>query len=308
MTRRKTHEEFVSEVKALVGDEYTVLGTYVNKRTKIDIHHEGCGKTNPVTPDGFLSGSRCPNCSSTAKKTTEKFKEEVFKLVKGEYEVISDYHNSKSRVDILHLTCGKVFPTTPNNFLRGRRCPKCFGKFKKTTEEFKKEVFKLVKEEYEVLSEYHSALSKIDILHLTCGEVYPVKPNNFLNGDRCPKCKESKGEREISQWLSVNLISFESQTPIRYKREKSPLFLDFYVQGVAIEYDGEYHYKPKQHAGGEEGLRHRQHLDRIKDKYCADNGIPLIRIPYWDFDNIDAILTEKLLPLLDASSTQKQAS
>lgn len=60
----------------------------------------------------------------------------------------------------------------------------------------------------------------------------------------------------------------------------------------------------RHHVSGGEGLLAQQDRDPLKDKYCADKEIPFIRIPYWDFDNIDAILTEKLLPLLN----EKKAS
>ena len=39
MPKRKTQEEFVSEVKELFGDEYIVLGQYINNRTKILVKH-----------------------------------------------------------------------------------------------------------------------------------------------------------------------------------------------------------------------------------------------------------------------------
>ena len=38
-----------------------------------------------------------------------------------------------------------------------------------------------------------------------------------------------------------------------------------------------------------------QKRDSIKTKYCKDNNIKLIRIPYWDFKNIDTILTKELI-------------
>ena len=31
-----------------------------------------------------------------------------------------------------------------------------------------------------------------------------------------------------------------------------------------------------------------------KTEYCKDNNITLIRIPYWDFNNIENILKEKV--------------
>ena len=34
--------------------------------------------------------------------------------------------------------------------------------------------------------------------------------------------------------------------------------------------------------------------DNIKTQYCLDNNIKLIRIPYWEFDNIENILKQEL--------------
>ena len=39
MGKKKTHEKFVEEVFNLVGDEYEVLGRYVNAKTKILMRH-----------------------------------------------------------------------------------------------------------------------------------------------------------------------------------------------------------------------------------------------------------------------------
>lgn len=35
--------------------------------------------------------------------------------------------------------------------------------------------------------------------------------------------------------------------------------------------------------------------DNIKNNYCLTNGINLLRIPYFDFDNIEDILTNHLI-------------
>lgn len=58
----------------------------------------------------------------------------------------------------------------------------------KTTEEFKKEVYSLVGNEYRVASEYRGAHKKILLIH-DCGFNWWVKPDNFLQGQRCPKEK-----------------------------------------------------------------------------------------------------------------------
>ena len=57
-----------------------------------------------------------------------------------------------------------------------------------------------------------------------------------------------------------------------------------------IEYDGEGHYNPvpimkmpyeKANNAFEKIVAH----DMIKDSYCKENNIPLIRIPYWEKEN-----------------------
>ena len=42
-------------------------------------------------------------------------------------------------------------------------------------------------------------------------------------------------------------------------------------------------------------LEERIEYDKIKTEYCACHQIPLLRIPYWEKDNIDTILSERLL-------------
>ena len=67
MTKKKTHEEFVQEVKEKYGDEYEVLGEYVNNRTKILIRHNYCKHQWCIVPHSLLSGSGCPFCNKSKK-------------------------------------------------------------------------------------------------------------------------------------------------------------------------------------------------------------------------------------------------
>ena len=61
---------------------------------------------------------------------------------------------------------------------------------------------------------------------------------------------------------------------------------------VCIETDGTQHIIPVEKWGGMEALRETIIRDNIKNKYCEEKGINLIRIPYTDFDNIESILIE----------------
>ena len=52
-----------------------------------------------------------------------------------------------------------------------------------------------------------------------------------------------------------------------------------------IEYDGSQHYKDGIH--WTETKDDIQQRDKIKNEYCQKHNIPLLRIPYWELDNIN---------------------
>lgn len=56
---------------------------------------------------------------------------------------------------------------------------------------------------------------------------------------------------------------------------------------LLIEYNGEQHYTPIEKWGGEEKLAIQQERDTRKIEYCKNNNIPLLVIPYWEYDRIN---------------------
>lgn len=84
---------------------------------------------------------------------------------------------------------------------------------------------------------------------------------------------------------------------------------DFYLPdyNLMIEYDGQQHYMPVNFGENdtklmEEKLKERQHKDQVKNNYCKINNINLLRIPYWDKQNIDIIITSYLQRLNERAS------
>ena len=296
---KKTNEQFKQEVFDFAGDEYIVLDEYINNSTKIRILHNTCGFKYETTPNHFLSGRRCPKCGGTLKKNTEIFKKEVINLVGKEYTVLGEYIDSATKIKIKHNKCKHEYEVTPAGFLRGNRCPKCSGKMKKTTEIFKKELFDLVGDEYTILGKYAGNKIKIKIKHNKCGFEYNVKPNVFLTGSRCPKCNQAKGEEMIHRFLNKMGFKIKMQFKLEDCKNIQPLPFNFAIFNgdklkTLIEYDGQQHFQPIKHFGGLETLKERKKNDEIKNKYCEENQIPLIRISYKDFDNIESILEKKL--------------
>ena len=113
--------------------------------------------------------------------------------------------------------------------------------------------------------------------------------------DRCPKCSNSKsvGEEAVENYLIKNNISYIFQYRFPDCKDKRTLPFDFYLidLNTCIEFDGQHHFEP---IYGEERFKTTKLHDNIKNQYCQDNNITLIRIPYWDGHNIDKILDKKI--------------
>lgn len=120
-----------------------------------------------------------------------------------------------------------------------------------------------------------------------CGNFCEVPSMNLKKGDwlscGCMKNK-SYGEDNIKKILLENQISFiQQKTYDNLKAEKGRKYkFDFYINNnYIIEYDGKQHFNFTD--SGWDTKEHfestRKH-DLIKNKYCFDNNIPLIRIPY----------------------------
>lgn len=126
------------------------------------------------------------------------------------------------------------------------------------------------------------------------------------NGQRCPDCTsiESRGEYKVRQFLEAHGFNYVSQYRFYDCRTSVPLPFDFYLinNNIAIEYDGAGHYIPIRRGNrtieyAKEALKNVRHRDKIKTDYCENNGIKLIRIPYWNFDDIENILYKQLFDL-----------
>ncbi|XZI53423.1 hypothetical protein ACSW9K_08325 [Clostridium perfringens] len=192
--RRKTHEEFVREIKGEYGDEYTVLNEYKGAHIKILVRHNSCRCNNyewEIAPNKLLQGRGCPICANNIKKTHEGFVKELNE-VHGEniYIPLEKYKGSNTKILVRH-NCGYEWEVTPSSLLSGKGCYSCRGSKKKTHEEFIEEVKEKYNGEYTILSKYVNARTKILIKHNSdkCKfHKYEVTPDKLLIGKGCPVC------------------------------------------------------------------------------------------------------------------------
>lgn len=135
---KTTKNSFLKEVKSAVGSEYKLIGDYKDIHTKVVMEHGDCGFKWEITPKNFLQRkARCPKCRNRLRFTTEEYAEQIRVLYDDEYKVLGEYKNGKTKILMLHSTCGTEFEVSPNSIKRGSGCPSCaFSKGEKAIEDY----------------------------------------------------------------------------------------------------------------------------------------------------------------------------
>ena len=147
--------------------------------------------------------------------------------------------------------------------------------------------------------------NKIHTSHEKIKAVCKIHKNNFIvRVDyltrgllACPMCKEevkdSVGVRIIKTYLDENKINYETESTFDglYGIRNGKLKADVYLPDIKvwIEYDGEFHFRILKQRTKEELLRQILN-DQIKNTYCKNEGIRLVRIPYWQKNIIPQLL------------------
>jgi hypothetical protein len=288
---------------------------YKNGEARIKTYHSICKTESDMTYQNFKNSCGCSCCAEIQRrknhtKNTDEFKKQINELHGDEYSVLNEYRGVWIKIDFRHNRCGTAFSVTPAYALREREsplCPKC-GKDQRsqeksmTTKEFKEKVHDVWGDEYEVLTEYKRSQLKVKIKHNICGNIYRVVPASLLIGCGCPKCCnfDSKACKRIEKFLQENSFDYAREFKIKGCKYKYRLPFDFAVleKGkikLLIEYDGEQHFEPVKFFGGEEDFTLRMKRDNIKNEYCLNNNIKLLRISYMQDDLIEQILQKELL-------------
>lgn len=127
---------------------------------------------------------------------------------------------------------------------------------------------------------------------LLCGRYKEISSAYMRhNGDNMPLCDceevHSRGENKIIQIFDKHNISYKRQYSFDNLRSNGKkLRFDFKLEdGTLIEYDGIQHYQVHNTGFGED-TKEIVRRDKIKNQYCLDNGIILIRIPYTHFEDL----------------------
>lgn len=246
-----------------------------------------------VSAGNFKHGLRCAECKKEKKKELQ-FKEVKKYIENEEYELLETKYINNYTPMKMRCNKGHISFISWANFKKGRRCSICYKYRKLTYSEvfnyFKKYGFKLLSKEY---------INAHEKMKVMCpeGHVFLISYAKFYSGRRCPICNSSTGSQEITNILNSFKINFEREKIFKDCKDKRYLPFDFYLPdyNCCIEYDGEQHFEiSRTFKLTDKDFKIIKKHDEIKNKYCKNNNIKLIRIPYWEFKNIKDILISNL--------------
>lgn len=235
------------------------------------------------------------------------------KLNNKPFELVSETYNGNSKHlewHCLEPECGEIFKANWQNISQHKKCSYCSGKKVGLSN-------CLATKNSEIAREWHPTKNgELTPYDITCGNskiniwwqclvdpkhIWRTKVLNRTSGNGCPECNKSKGEKQLDNILTKYNIPHDRQytfddlrgigngllkfdIPVFWNEEKTKL-------RMLIEYDGIFHYEKQYDDDSFETL---QIHDKLKNDYCQKNNIELLRIPYWDFDNIKQILDQHL--------------
>lgn len=315
-TSKNKHDKLAysnEQYKALLFEKTTsieLIGDY-DKGTKKALFH--CLKCNHVwqkSPTQLLFKPYCPKCHKEERlkrltKTHEQFCEELQEIF-PRIIPLEEYKNNATKIKFKCEDCGCEWYKSPRSFnLKGKPkgCLICRGRLLKTQEQFIEQI-KERNPYVTIIGKYINDITKIEYKCNICNLTHFATPSSLIQGSGCPICKASKGEKKIREILDSFRIEYcvQKEFPDLLGLGLGHLSYDFYLQkyNLLIEYQGKQHYEPVRFFGSsdinefEVFEKQKIHDDR-KKQYAIERNIDLLIIPYWDFDNIESIIKNKIL-------------
>ena len=304
---RKSESQYIQEL-TLNNPTIKLVGKYIDANTPTEHYCEIHKIISKIIPFNALHGAGCTKChfekiSNQQRKSEDEYVAEL-SVKNPTVKLVGKYINSNTSV-LHYCEVHQVeWDISPSAALQGQGCQLCKNErignaLRKSEEQYIEELL-IVNPNIILCGEYKNANTPTPHKCLIHDYEWLPTPANVLAGHGCPKCNESHGEAQITQWLKqYDMIGIPQKRFTDCVDIKSLPF-DFYIPelNVCIEYQGEQHYRPVNFGGiSDEDAYNKfvttQYHDEIKKDYCLKNNIKLICIPY--FEDVDEYLNKNLL-------------
>lgn len=285
---------FVKRAQTVHGNKYDYsLVNYKTVHDKVKIVCPKHGEFEQRPKNHIDNKNGCPKCGiptanvARSKNAKEEFIAKAKTTHGNKYDYTkSKYTNCKDKVIITCPVHGD-FTQSPSHHLRGTGCPQCAASTSAadkamTRLEFIESAVKAHGDKYNYDKvKYVNNRTKVIITCPVHGDFEQTPSTHTRKGNPCgcPVCSYSKAEQDIANYLTAKGIMYEREVVIpRFSKFKR---FDFYLPetGLYVEYDGEHHHLP---IFGKNRLSLQQARDNRRNQWCAENGVKLLVIHYFD--------------------------
>ena len=219
-------------------------------------------------------------------------------------KILEPYRGRTKRIKMLCLIHNTTAKKSPNDVIAGKGCYYCGLDKLSEQQKISEGVFlQRLNNKYPYISlsgGYDCITSDADFHCCMCGCDWTDRAEYVLRRG-CPICDSTSMEREIGKILTKHNIDYKPQFSFVDCKDKKALPFDFYLPhyNILIEYDGQQHYRPVNFGGisdeeAYENFKITQLHDFIKTSYCKTHEIPLLRIPYWESEQIEQIILDNI--------------
>ena len=161
----------------------------------------------------------------TKRMTNKEFLTKLTLKYGTEFSILSLYVKSSIKILVKHNICGNVWKVTPNNLLRGRKCPKCKNRI--SPNDFSDRVYKETNGNLKVVGKYIDCDIAVKVLCKKHGCYFYIKPRSCYSSTRskykCPKCRSEAVSKETAKDQNTFLKE------LKLKHHGSIVCLDKYV-------------------------------------------------------------------------------
>lgn len=313
--KKLTVEDFIKRASEIHNHKYDYSNSVYNGKDVLlkiicPIHGEfeqspnnhykhGCSKCGHIITDTFRIN-----------KGKNEFVDKANKIHNFKYDYsLVDYQKGNIKVKIICPIHGE-FEQTPDSHLQGCGCKFCKNLKLSLDRRSTKEVFieksNIVHNNlYDYsLVEYTNVQTKVNIICKKHG-LFLQTPNHHLQGQGCPICKQSSGEKLVESILLKYDIKFSREvtfTSNEVIRNTKDFRIDFVIKKenylYFIEYNGIQHYEPVNYFGGESAFI----LQQNRDKYIRGlvnrnkHKLKLLEISY---KNTSSTVEQKIINFLN---------
>jgi hypothetical protein len=220
--------------------------------------------------------------------TQKEFIQRAILKHEGYYDYsLAEYKDMYSLITIVCPIHGS-FKQKPVKHLLGQGCKKC--RLEKRNQSFRNDLSDFIqraKQTHGDVYDYSKVVyinnrTPVEIVCLDHGSFWQRPDCHYRRGHGCPQCQDSHGERLIKHWLESKGLKFIPQYKFVDCKDQRSLPFDFYLpeHNTCIEYDGVQHSNQEKVRWKAFDTSKIKKHDSIKNYYCQNKGIQLIRISY----------------------------